>query len=101
MRTVALCAGTSVVRDSTYQGSRETRANSTGYGTHAALSSVPVCRAYTSEADSYRTFDEVRIRTALTALPKKFLKWTVAMLPRAADSAFFSLRVGCIIGYTF
>ena len=58
MRTAALRAVTSVVRNSTYQGSRESRANSTGYCTRAALSSVPVCEAYTSEADSYRTFDE-------------------------------------------
>ena len=58
MRTAALRAVTSAVRDSTCQGSRESRGNSTGYCTRAALSSGPVCRAYTSEADSYRTFDE-------------------------------------------
>ena len=58
MRTAALRAVTSAVRDSTCQGSRESRVNSTGYCACAALSSVPVCRAYTSEADSYRTFDE-------------------------------------------
>ena len=58
MRSAALRAVTSAVRDSTYKGSRESCANSTGYCTRAALSSVQVCRVYTSEADSYRTLDE-------------------------------------------
>ena len=81
MRTAALRAVTSAMRDSTCQGSRATRANSTGYCTRAALSSVPICRAYTSEADSYRTLDEA-VKADMRVIESSLYPHSTLKLPR-------------------